>query len=266
MGRFSRDARSQNCVNRDRALNSPSIVLLYVHRGRTDYYGRSGPGRPPRLSHSSWPVSELFECNAALHPQRPYGLSLYQDVHLDFHTAHDLWVSCSSAMLLYIHRDRTDYRFIRTSTSTFTQLMTSEWAVRVQCCFTSTETVRTIALSGRPPRLSHSSWPLSELFECNAALHPQRPYGLSLYQDVHLDFHTAHDLWVSCSSAMLLYIHRDRTDYRFIRTSTSIFTQLLSSPSLINLSVGFLWTSSITEDPPCPPTTTHPHPAVSSSF
>ena len=32
----------------------------------------------------------------------------------------------------------------------------------VQCCFTSTETVRLIRTesSGRPPRLSHSSWPL----------------------------------------------------------------------------------------------------------
>ena len=33
-----------------------------------------------------------------------------------------------------------------------------------QCCFTSTETVRLIRTDspGRPPRLSHSSWPLIE--------------------------------------------------------------------------------------------------------
>ena len=46
-------------------------------------------------------------------------------------------------MLLYVHRDRTNYkgREARTATSTFTQLLIS---FQVQCCFTSTETTRTV--------------------------------------------------------------------------------------------------------------------------
>ena len=61
-------------------------------------------------------------------------------------------------MLLYVHRDRTDT------------------TVRVQCCLTSTETVRILQ------------------FEFNVALRPQRPYGYY------------------SSSLMLPYVHRDRTD------------------------------------------------------
>ena len=63
-------------------------------------------------------------------------------------------------VLLYVHRNR---RLIRdgeprTATSTFTQLLSSEsWLV--ECCFTSTETIRLIRTGspGRPPRPSHSS-------------------------------------------------------------------------------------------------------------
>ena len=67
----------------------------------------------------------------------------------------------------------------RTSTSTFARLLSSDpTTVQVQCCFTSTETIRIIRdiwqpRTGRPPRLSHSS----------------------------------------CSSAVLLYVHRNNTDY-----------------------------------------------------
>ena len=47
----------------------------------------------------------------------------------------------------------------------------------LQCCFTSTETVGTIrdGEPGCPPRLSHSSWTLSETDQFNVTLRPHRP-------------------------------------------------------------------------------------------
>ena len=42
------------------------------------------------------------------------------------------------------------------ATSTFTQLLSSEWKSSVQCCFTSTETVRTIR--DGEPRTSTSTF------------------------------------------------------------------------------------------------------------
>ena len=57
------------------------------------------------------------------------------------------------------------------ATSTFTQLLSSD-----ECCFTSTETIRTIRDGGA--------------------------------QDVHLDFHTAPEF-----SSMMLYVHRDDQAY-----------------------------------------------------
>ena len=77
---------------------------------------------------------------------------------------------------------------------------------RVQCCFTSTETVRTIRDGDSEPRTSTSTF-------------------TQLLSSV---------LWV-CS--MLLYVHRDRTDYQGRgepRTSTSTFTQLLGSEPVDN--------------------------------
>ena len=51
--------------------------------------GTGSPGRPPRLSHSSW---ALF-FSIALRPQRLYWLlgTGAQDGHLDFHTAPEFW-------------------------------------------------------------------------------------------------------------------------------------------------------------------------------
>ena len=49
-------------------------------------------------------------------------------------------------MLLYVHRSHKDHfrdGEPRTATATFTQLQTSD-TEQVQCCFTSTETIRTI--------------------------------------------------------------------------------------------------------------------------
>ena len=84
-----------------------------------------------------------FECNVALRPQRPYGL---------FHFGTS--------------------REPRTATSTFTQVLSSEiFHAFVLCCFTSTETVRTVR-----------------------------------DQDGHLDFHTAAEL---CVRSVLLYVYRD---------------------------------------------------------
>ena len=63
-------------------------------------------------------------------------------------------------MLLYVHRDRTirDGGEPRTATSTFTQLLGSD-SSKVQCCFTSTETVLLGTGSpGRPPRLTFTQF------------------------------------------------------------------------------------------------------------
>ena len=89
----------------------------------------------------------------------------------------------------------------RTTTSTFTQLLRSVF----QCRFTSTQTVRTIRDPRRSPRLSHSSCALF----FNVALRPQRLYGPLGTQDGHVDFHTAPALCFSMS----LYVHRDCTDH-----------------------------------------------------
>ena len=87
----------------------------------------------------------------------------------------------------------------RMDTSSFTQLLNSVW-IRVRCCFTSTETVGTMKSPGRPPRLS----PAPELSAVT----------------------------VLSSSSVLLFVHRDPQtirDWEEPRTATSTFTQLLSS-------------------------------------
>ena len=81
-------------------------------------------------------------------------------------------------------RPQRPYGLTRTSTSTFTKLLSSaELWVQVLCCFTSTETTKTIR--DVEPRTSTSTFKqlLSSLtalfyFFCNAALRPQRPHGL----------------------------------------------------------------------------------------
>ena len=62
----------------------------------SDYYGPCGPGRPPRLSHSSWALT-LSKFNVA----RTIMDRVAQDGHLDFHTAPELW-HWASSMLLYV--------------------------------------------------------------------------------------------------------------------------------------------------------------------
>ena len=59
-----------------------------------------------------------------------------------------------SSALVYVHRDHTDCLDgePRTATSTFTQLLTSGPSFFLKCCFTSTETIRTIRVGlDRPP-------------------------------------------------------------------------------------------------------------------
>ena len=92
--------------------------------GNGDYVGRYLFGRiyfqiPWHQFFALLPVLYFFFFNAALRPQRPYGLlgtgREAQGGHLDFHTALELWVS----------------------------------KLLLQCRFTSTETVRTIS-DGKP--------------------------------------------------------------------------------------------------------------------
>ena len=108
--------------------------------------------------------------------------------------------SSSSSVPLYVNRDRADYyRGLepRTSTSTFTQLLSSasyKTCGQVQCCFTSTETYGLLGTKspGRPPRL---------------------PYK------------TCGQVQCCFTSTETVRTFRDRET----RTSTSTFTQLLSS-------------------------------------
>ena len=83
-------------------------------------------------------------------------------------------------------------------------------------CYTSTETVRTI--TDAEPRTSTSTFTQllssdTREFEFKIALRPQRAYGIlgSGAHDVHLVFYTAPEM--TFASSMLLYVHRDRTVY-----------------------------------------------------
>ena len=68
----------------------------------------------------------------------------------------------------------------RTATSTFTQLLSSDRAVQVQCCFTSPETIRLIR-DGEPRTATSTFSQLLSTVRCpffSVASRPQRPYGL----------------------------------------------------------------------------------------
>ena len=97
----------------------------------------------------------------ALRPQRPYGV-------LGTETSTPSFTQLLSSvrwytMLLYVHRDRTE---------------SSDSSWFVQCCFTSTETVRTIRNKESRTSTSSLTQLLSSEFEFNVALRPQRPQGL----------------------------------------------------------------------------------------
>ena len=136
------------------------------------------------------------------------------------------------------------YGLLRTSTSTFTQLLSSvALEFQVQCCFTSTETQGLLVAgsTGRTSWLSHSYWVLwhwSFKFKFSVALRPQtqgtisggehRTYILTFTQllsSVALEF----QVQVQCCFTS--------TDTRTIsggehRTYILTFTQLLSSVAL----------------------------------
>ena len=95
-----------------------SFMVLYVHRN-VRLIRTWSPGRPPRLSHSSWAL-----------------------------TGRSWWWCRASCPRMSDDKLGTNCDQCRSM---------------VQCCFTSTETVKLIRTEspGRPPRLSHSSWTLT---------------------------------------------------------------------------------------------------------
>ena len=113
-----------------------------------------------------------------------------QDVHLDFHTAPELWGENVAFKFSVALRPQRPYGLLGTgSPGRPPRLSHSTWALRrecgvqVQCCFTSTETVRTIR-DGKP-------WTSTSTFTQ----------------------HLSSEERMRCSSSVLLYVHRDRTDY-----------------------------------------------------
>ena len=139
-------------------------VHLHVHRDHQHYLGRG----EPRTSTSTFTetISTIWDGGNPGHPpplsQRPSALSGTggtQDVHLHFHRDHQHYLGRGEP---------------RTSTSTFTQLLTTLmllFKLKFECCFTSTENY-----GGR---------------------------GGGGAMDVHLDFHTAPE-----SSELLGFLSR----------------------------------------------------------
>ena len=98
-------------------------VLLYVHRNHR-FIRDGSPGRPPRLSLSSW---ALCSRSMLLYIHRNCRFIRDKSPGRPPRLSHRSWVLCSRSMLLYIHRN---CRFIRDKSP------------------------------GCPPRLSHRSWVL----------------------------------------------------------------------------------------------------------
>ena len=103
--------------------------------------GTGSPGRPPRLTHSSWAPRSSSSLTAVLHPQRPLGTG---------------------------------------SPGRPPRLTHSSWALRSSSSLTAVlHPQRPLGTGspGRPPRLTHSSWALRSSSSLTAVLHPQRPLG-----------------------------------------------------------------------------------------
>ena len=149
-------------------------MLLYVRRNRR-LIRDGGPGRPPRLSHSSWalPAWHVVE------------------------------------VLLYVHRN---CRFIRDgSPGRPPRLSRSSWALcrlRLKCCFTSTETVCLLGTGAQDGHLDFHTAPelclLGLLKSCFTSTETVGSLGTGA-QNVHLDFHTVPEL------GLLGTHHRDIT-------------------------------------------------------
>ena len=174
------------------------LITLTCHQAVTEFnvalrsqrpYGLLGtgsPGRPPRLSHSSWAlIIIIIGCLFCF-----------------------VFVFCS--VLLYIHGDRTYGPFGRGSPgrppqSTFTQLLRSNKnKIKFSLVLLYVHRDRTYGLfgtmnPGRPPRLSHSSWGL--IFFCiqfSVALRAQKPYrtyGLFGTMNPGRPLRLSHKLW-----------------------------------------------------------------------
>ena len=127
--------------------------------------------------------------NKSLRPRKPEGSlgRTVQDGHLDSHTAPELCISSRCVLCL---------------SSPAPALAIDH----VQCCFTSTETVR---LKGRRAHDGHPDFHTAPELrsEFSVALRPQRPSGLLGTDDGHLDFHTAPEFVVK---VQWLYVHRYR--------------------------------------------------------
>ena len=136
-----------------------SSIFLYVHRDHKDYYRDVEPRTATSTSTlllSSVHVQCCFTSTETIMTIMDW------ESRTATSTLTQLLSSEDCSVLLYVHRDHKDYYRDgepRTATSTSTQLLSS---VHVQCCFTSTETIRTVRERGA--------------------------------QDGHLDFHTAPEL------------------------------------------------------------------------
>ena len=167
-------------------------MLLSVHRQKPwGLLGTGSAGRPPRLSHSSGALRER-----------------------EREREREFQCCFSSTETIRIIRDGEP----RTSTSTFTQLLNSPpTMVQVQCCFTPTETVR--AIMDGEPRTSTSTFTqlLSSNLGCSSSvlLYVHRDHkdcqGRGA-QDVHLDFHTAPELWFRRPSQLFYWFFSWKTE------------------------------------------------------
>ena len=89
------------------------VLRLYVHRNRR-FIRDGSPGRPPRLSHSSWDLNptQLKCCFTSTETVGLLGTGAL-DVHLNFHTAPELWRRFCKRGDLYIERCHTTTTLIR---------------------------------------------------------------------------------------------------------------------------------------------------------
>ena len=185
-------------------MRCSECVCCFTSRETVQTIETGSPGRPPRLSHSSWVLKSLR----------------------------------SSPVLLYVHRD--PYGLLLILLGTFEEPWTATSPLCIQ-----------LFLSSAGPLFSSSVLPSNSFGRCRkamlgacAALRPQRPYRLyrRVAQDGHLDFHTAPEplrlsyssFWALqglrfevqcclqtlsdgagklCWECVLLYVHRDPTDY-----------------------------------------------------
>ena len=122
-------------------------MLLYSHRERRDYQGTGEPAQDVHLLFYTAPELCLHFSSVLLYVHGDHTVWDWgaQDVHLLFYTAPS---SAYNSVLLCDHRDHKDCLGLGSSgrppqlSHGFLALMSS--ILLLQCCFTSTENVRTI--------------------------------------------------------------------------------------------------------------------------